>query len=121
MSSPIDTHKVKQLIGDQETLLHSILLMFANDLTEHVMQLQALHTEIDAWPSYQRLLHRLLGSASYFGTDDLRAVLLEAEACRRNQDRDALNTVLTRVYHEVERILHCELMLSATHAECSSC
>ena len=113
MMSPIDTFKLKQLIGDQDALINSMLLLFANDLTEHISQLQALNGEPDTWPTYQKLLHRLIGSASYFGTDDLRTVLLHAEALSREHDGEALNAMLEQVYREAARVLACDLMQKA--------
>lgn len=110
MTTIIDKNKIIQYIGTDETRLNELLLIFAEDLRTHVRQLQTLTT--DDWLKHQRLLHRMIGSASYFGTDDLKECVKQAEHWCRRQDAVQLNLALTQLYHEVERVLSCDLMKS---------
>lgn len=110
---PIDKNKIQHIISVQEGMIDNMLQLFAKDLQEHCQQLQALHSHDAPMADYGRLLHRLIGSASYFAADDLRAALTEAEQLSQQSDRQQLETALERVYLEIERILECELMQRA--------
>ena len=91
-------------------LTDSLLALFADDLKDHVNQLQALMP--NDWLNHHRLLHRLLGSASYFSAATLRSLLLAADLCTQNQDELALTLALKSIYGEIDSILQSDPMQS---------
>jgi HPt (histidine-containing phosphotransfer) domain-containing protein len=113
---PINPHKIQQIIGERHELLSEMLRLFAKDLQEHGQLLQALQQQAAPRMNYQRLLHRLMGSASYFAAEDLRSALVEAERlCHEASAPAVFDAALGNVYGEIQRILSCELMQQALH------
>ena len=113
-SAPIDLEKIVHLLEGQSLTLDTLLRLFADDLQVHVLQLQTLSTEPPHWSSYHRLLHRLLGSAGYFGAENLRRHLLQAEQACQQCDESALTIALAQVYDEIVCILSCPEMFGQT-------
>lgn len=114
---PINPKKIQQIVGERH-LLNEMLCLFAKDLQEHGRQLQALQRQAAPRIEYQRLLHRLMGSASYFAAEDLRAVLVQADQlCHQESAPALLDAALESVYSEIQRILSCELMQQALHQD----
>lgn len=113
---PINSNKIQQIIGERDDLLNDMLRLFAKDLQEHSQLLQALQQQAAPMLDYQRLLHRLMGSASYFAAEGLREALVQAELLCHQESAPALfEAALERVYSEIQRILNCELIQQALH------
>lgn len=111
---PIHKNKIQQIVGERHDLLNDMLRLFAKDLHEHVQQLQTLQQQAASAADYQRLLHRLMGSASYFAAEDLRAALLQTESlCHQNVAQTLFDAALESVYAEIQRIFDCDLMQQA--------
>ncbi len=108
MAVILDKNKILQYIGTDETRINTLLVIFATDLRNHAKQLQTL--AIDDWTNHHKLLHRLMGSASYFGTEDLKAYVKQAEYWCQHQQESQLTATLQQLYLEIERVLSCELL-----------
>ncbi len=104
----LDKNKIQHYVGTDKTRLQALLTIFADDLLTHARQLQGL--SIDDWTTYRKCLHRLVGSASYFGTEALKHCVKQAEYCCQQQDEQQLTSALNQLYLEIERVLSCELL-----------